>query len=496
MSTLCQSKVIEVNNQGNDSASCCIKGTCLCASLFTALYHIESNSVISITSSSVVLHNLTHMGKGYLNNVTITGKQVTVACNNSGILSCSHCSDIFIKGITWDQCGNPNHPFIINAFGFKYATNISISECIFKRSRVCVCVVIVLSSGFIQVQDSEFLFNYVTDSTNCPVFSSLYIVSGNEAMYMQNVSVNITGMRFYYNGALDYGKRANDSSSSTLFCYFTSQQSVKYHIENSSIYNSFGLGGNVICDDNLNVTMQFTNVNFLNNSNGGSVVAISSKYSRSFLLIDSCSYTHNINGSLKMEISTGRSNVTLHRLIIARNKGTFTHKDSYVYSNNNGQGSGILILSYCLYSSNISISLCNIQGNSGGKSIVYIQDEAYSQIASLVSTRFTDNVGSALFISGCTVKFENHVSFIKNIAENGAAVYLDQGSHISIIQLFLLETLPHIKVELFMLSCRITVLSMELCLLVYQTLQQYHLPIIQLDLLGTLSISTYLYPVA
>ena len=131
----CRSKVIEVNNEGNESSSCCIKGACLCGSLCEALYHANNNSVINITSSLGMLQNVTYMGKGYLNNVTISGNEVTVACSNSGVLRCSYCSNIFIKGITWDQCGNPNDLYFINDIGFTYVTNISITNCIFQYSK-------------------------------------------------------------------------------------------------------------------------------------------------------------------------------------------------------------------------------------------------------------------------------------------------------------------------------------------------------------------------
>ena len=115
--TLCQSKYIEVNNKGNDSSSCCMEGTCLCSSLFEALLNVEDDTVINITSSLVTLHNITHMGSGH-NNVTIIGSNITVACNDSGVLDCFYCSNVVIKGITWDQCGDSNHLSILYAIYF------------------------------------------------------------------------------------------------------------------------------------------------------------------------------------------------------------------------------------------------------------------------------------------------------------------------------------------------------------------------------------------
>ena len=405
--------------------------------------------MINITSTVVVLNNLSNMGKGYLNNITIIGSSnITVACNNSGILRCSHCSNIFIEGITWDQCGNPNHPYFISALGFQHTTNISISKCIFKRSRVCLCVGIVLSSGFVQVQDSRFLFNYITNSTKCTSIANLAIM---DSMYetMQTVSVNITGTLFNYNGVLDYGEQYNANISGTLFCTSFSQRSAKYHIENSLVNNTVGLGSNFFCYDTIHVTIHFTNVTFFNNSKGGSLVNILGEstdvttppYSEAFILIKSCSYAHNINGSLKLLIRTRINHVLLYGLTIVGNKGTFANEGIKGMIIGSNQGAGILIWSFCV-NFNIKIIHCNIHGNSGGKSILYILtnnhipytlnfDDHENQI-SLASSNITDNVGSAIFLSQCTLRLIDHVLFMNNSAESGAAIHLGQNSKVVI----------------------------------------------------------------
>ena len=308
--TLCQSKYIEVNNEGDDSSSCCIEGTCLCSSLFTALYHADSNSVINITSSLVMLQNVTYMHKGigYLNNVTIIGQEVTVACNNSGVLSCSYCHNILIKGITWDQCGNPNDLYYINGIGFKYAANILIANCIFQYSKKCTPVTILVSSGTIEIRDSKFLFNYVNNSKICPVVASLYIMDDYRNK-MQDLSVRIIGTLFRHNGALDYGEQFKgdlDSVACSVFCFFPSTRPVKCLIENSSIYDTLGIGSNFSSTYYVDTSFQFINVTYYNNSNGGSVVKLINfnayGYSEASVLMQSCSYRNNINGSMKVYI--------------------------------------------------------------------------------------------------------------------------------------------------------------------------------------------------
>ena len=421
---LCENKFIEVNNEGNESSSCCTEGTCLCSSLFKAFLHVENNTVINITSS-VSLHNLSRIGsETLLNNVTITGNRITVACNNSGSFACVYCHNVVIQGITWDQCGDPNNPNISHAVGFGVAINVSILGCTFQHSKGCFALLIPLSSGFVEIHDNKFLFNHATNFTLCykRLHGSLAIISGNHDV-RQNVSVSINETLFYQNGV---------PTDSTLICFLFTEQVVKFHIENTIVSTSVGLGGNFMFDDiSSNVIMQLTNVTFYNNSNGGSIIRIVGHLVS--ILADSCSYAHNINGLLKLEISGIISYIILYKLTVIGNKETFMDDDPAANSNNINQGSGILISSSCMYSS-INISYCNIQDNSGGKSIVFMEHNLLlnAPMVSIVSSNFTNNVGSTLYLSGYTVQFGGHVLFMNNSADRGAAMYLDQGSQIAI----------------------------------------------------------------
>ena len=193
MFMFCENKVIEVNNEGNDRTSCCMQGMCLCASLFKALQQIENNTVINITSPLVTLHSSTEMGSGNLDNITITGNGATVACNNSAILTCFYCNNIVIQETTWDQCGNSNHPSYIYAIGFVNVTNISILACTFQFSKVCKTVILdpSLSSGYIEIRDSRFLFNCVINSSQCVGYGSLAITSPIAIPIMKHHNMSI-----------------------------------------------------------------------------------------------------------------------------------------------------------------------------------------------------------------------------------------------------------------------------------------------------------------
>ena len=130
------SKVITINsNHGSDNTKCCVKRKCVCSSLSTALLKIDSFTIINITSESVALNSTTTMGSGKLTNITITGSNVTIMCNNSGSVYCESCDHVVIVRITWNRCGDPNG---INIAGvtFNVTSNISLVNCTFQNSQI------------------------------------------------------------------------------------------------------------------------------------------------------------------------------------------------------------------------------------------------------------------------------------------------------------------------------------------------------------------------
>lgn len=453
--TLCQSKVIEVNSKGKDSNVCCKEGKCLCGSLFEALFHVENNTVINITSS-VPLHNSTHVET--LNNITVIGNNITVRCNNNGIVTCVNCSNVLIQGITWDQCGNPNSHNVTYAIGFKSASDVSIRACTFQYSKVCTVIFLQLLSGYVEVHNSKFLFNHVTNLSQCKdMHASLAIVDNlfekTKRLYFTDrflperfrnhnyygapfVSVSIIGTSFDHNGASDYPKQyGNVPSSATLLCFLTGQEVENFLIQNVNISDSSGLGASLFfLDMENNTNIEFTNVTFYNNSNGGSIVRFST-FSDVVLSINFCSYEYNVNGSLKLVVDAWKSNVMFYRLTVTGNEGTLVGKDRLFGKNSIGHGVGILLWTNSGSSdSDISMLLCNIQNNSGNKSIAFIESNNHNTRSrvSIKSSNFINNSGSALHVSNNLVELEGDILFINNSAVRGAAIYLEQNSQIAI----------------------------------------------------------------
>ena len=152
------SKVITINsNDGSDNTKCCVKGKCVCSSLSTALLNIDSNTIINITSESVALNNTTTMGSGKLTNITITGINVTIMCNNSGSVYCESCDHVRIEGITWDRCGDPNGTNIAG-MEFNVTSNISLANCTFQHSQIPAVALTEIADN-ISIQGCTFLSN-------------------------------------------------------------------------------------------------------------------------------------------------------------------------------------------------------------------------------------------------------------------------------------------------------------------------------------------------
>ena len=149
-------KVITINsNDGSDSIECCVKGKCVCSSLSTALLKINSFTIIIITSESVTLNNTTTMGSGKLTNITITGSNATIMCNNIGSVYCESCEYVKIEGITWDRCGDPNGTNIAGVT-FNVTSNISLLNCTFQNSQLPAVALMEIADNIL-IQSCNFL---------------------------------------------------------------------------------------------------------------------------------------------------------------------------------------------------------------------------------------------------------------------------------------------------------------------------------------------------
>ena len=412
-------KVITVNTNGSDSLSCCEYGACMCSSLSKALLCAENNTMINITSQIVSLTTSVSMttGSGNLNNIIITGNHgTTVMCNNSGAVLCDTCSNVFIEGITWDQCGNISDPYS-PGIGFNTVSNISIRNCIFQYSKVCSAVSITDTTGAIDIVNSTFMSN--GSPSPCDSYSLKIITS-----YSTVISI------------LD-----------SIFC----QNAGSLYLEYSGKYLQISVNNtNFVSNDiGMDITvwpMVISLITFdtVNVSNNGQGVVVYSYTDYSSLNIISSHFADNHFMALLLHLDDDGV-FDLHNTTFNNNTGiTLT-----VYTYNNYA----INMSYCSITDNvgnsivyidvdsgstISISQCTFNNNIGDDNILYITMYSEFYVPSyfcniMISSNFTNNKnGPALQVTNCFLKFSSSILFQNNSAKNGGAIYIGQNSQFTV----------------------------------------------------------------
>ena len=432
--TVSQCKVITINNEGNDTTECCTSGLCNCSSFANALNQLKDDTIVNITSQVITLDSNVTMGSEDLKNITILGNGATVMCNNTGSVMCRLCSNIILREITWDQCGSSDDT---QGIGFEYAASITIVICTFQHFNACASVSFMMASGSIKVQKCRFLSNHVSNISGCPVYAGLYITSDNMS---QGISVNINETSFHNNGIFG----SDDKLYISLNINLVLQPVLSIIIDNCSISENGGLGGSVTIVNASKILVVFNEVMFANNSNGGLEIDTHNPVTEAdnTITISSSTFADNINGSLRMIISTespnGYSTVQLSNLNISGNQGTF-NEDKSVGSDSMNQGIGIFIW-FSWFHGSLTIESCHIWNNFGSdSSIVYIENyhgdmHMYNEDTqiSIISSNFAHNSGSALYLSKCSIEFEGHSTFTNNFAQNGAGIYFAQNSQATV----------------------------------------------------------------
>ena len=435
---------ITINNEGNNSNNCCRRGDCPCSNLTDALEHLDSNTIVNITSQQVTLDGHAVMDSRFpllfLRNVRVLGNGATVMCNYKGSVGCLQCKNIIFEGITWDRCANTNRT---QGITFLNAVDITISRCTFQYFNTCIGIVFSVNHGFIKIQQCQFLSNHVGGSVSeCYMaYAALHIISGDTLLNRyDDIKVYVTETSFHDNGIF----YDNHYSYSSLQVWIFKRSTILVSMHNLTVSASRGLGGNVTLGNAFqNCTAVFNEVVFMNNTNGSLKIDIQNVNPvYNGVSISSGTFTNNVNGSLKVTVHTpalaadGQIQVKLNNLTISGNKGTFS-KDPTIGSNSFGQGTGILLW-FASFNPDVVIAHCNLHNNLGvDSSIVYIEDNfannaQVSNNISIVSSNFTSNHGPALYFANCSVKMEGYLLFRNNTAQAGSAIYLAYHSQVMI----------------------------------------------------------------
>ena len=121
-----------------------------------------------------------------------------------------------------------------------------------------------------------------------------------------------------------------------------------------------------------------------------------------------------------LDDSNGNCNIHIEECQFVRNKSP-------------GHGAALLIFIEGFNGNHLQIRNTLFDQNTAGDSIVYItQDYINNKINMEVNTStFLNNVGSSMYLSACDVQLSGVLMFKNNTAENGGAMYLNQGTTIA-----------------------------------------------------------------
>ena len=548
---LAYSNIIQVGDNGKVSVQCCKQGECICGSLYYALQYLDADTVVNITGDSATLNNVTQMGLGYLSNITVTGNNVIIYCNKTGRVFCESCSNVTIKGITWNQCGWTNlSPTVTPALYFTNISDLIVQNCTFQNSSGCQ-IHLTKTSGQIVIQSCNFVAislvyypsgyslyaaglyveNVETNSTFCITLSGFYdSICGlydcpyaaiiNSTVFRSNIFikdsefstnpggalllnihasvVQLSGITVFNNGMSgSHGginiishENSNETIINVSSCYFQNNKSpltifvpsnpicsVVIRIYNSTFINNIAIALNL---QNLNPGSSYKQIREVGVF---SVILLSS----ASVLISNCTFFENLNGAIGVHLAPpycgklqhlsfsdvtisqtndssilagyGSVSIAVHSAIISL---TFERVD-FLSNHYLGQsGSEVLYMAMygedcdqqkssfafieCMfkrnvafnhvvalyttsyigensnYQSSIYFENCIFDYNVGGSSIVHVM--ASGSLATVLDSSFSNNNGTALYISIRILTFYKNVLFKNNKATNGAAVYL------------------------------------------------------------------------
>jgi len=341
-----ESKMITVNNQGFNTTACCVDGSCLCNSLSFALKNLSNNTILNITSESVILNTTISIGSGNLQNITITGNGAIVMCNNSGGVYCESCSDVIIEGITWDRCGDPNKDYTMAGIYFETVYNIKIKNCTFQQSQVCAVNINQASSNII-VRNSNFYSNVLKKPPSDYGCSGLKITT--------NANITISESSFVGN------KHLGNSSYNTYGLYVKVKRKSETHfnltIKNSTFRSNSG-GAYVFIETGLVGPIDLSKLVFSNNTQQGIwFPTLGASHSDTFLRLSNSSFTNNGDGGLVCATQSENPNdkiiiVIEHSHFTNNSASTASSSAATLHFNTNDKSTFVVSMQHCNFINN------------------------------------------------------------------------------------------------------------------------------------------------
>ena len=441
---------ITISSNGSNEADCCYSkrgGRCPCNSLSSALKHMQDDTTINIISD-ITLHN-DDIEIYSLKNITISGNDVTIACNNIGSIYLESCSNVNVMGITWYQCGTyyPKDGSFLGALDFKTVSNVIIQYCVFQNSPTCP-IHIEDASGSITISGSNFIANavdyyYNTDCAGLYVYSettNLYIsvydskFDGNGCRLLYRDSCYLFSAKVCAPANTVFKNTVFSNNSYALLLDFPpntvilSSKTVHVELSRVTIFNST-LGGVVIGSDKKRFTFNMINISsstFVNSINPLTMVLPPKDFSVSLtkfaINLQNSVFSNNKAISNNVITTSGILSMYYHTLY------SFTLLNCYFYNNFNG-AIDIQLVSPVMYTSSLcpgphitftNITIYNTTTNDDNGSNVYVSIQG---IETSINVQFTDvnftlnhhlaHNGKILLISNSNLKCTYSTAFIQ-----------------------------------------------------------------------------------
>ena len=437
---------IYFNNSSNINIdNCTFQNSQTCA-----VYLFKISYDIIVTNSYFISNGGKEVHSAGIDNVVCGGLKIDTAVTNTTVMiSGSICND---NGNFTDQMYDPVYGLIIT------------SEVDLKLN--------INRTKFLSNSGGMYLYTNVDTSHNVTLtelvvshnkiegikIERLTVAKGNLCLNILNSTISgngnggIVGDIFASNPDTEVTVTVNNTN-------FMDNRAV--HYTNGALVLSIGSDDNALC------SVYVQNSNFINNTNGTIYISTSTQSHHLVffyeVVIKQCVTMGSSIGSGTVYISlNGLSGNTYHLksvtffsnnyigltggalfITTADVSNNITLEDS-VFHNNSGSGHGAAfyvadgvstVNNPGVYCTTVQFTGVNFTNNSAGHSIVYIAGSAKNStvvqaIHRKFSAHFVNNTGTALHVYMSTLYFYGFVHFENNTGDNGAALYLEQGTEV------------------------------------------------------------------
>ena len=288
----------------------------------------------------------------------------------------------------------------------------------------------------INVQLTEIL---VTNNSQFSLGVSIYLWSATDNVILSMISSN-----FHRNNGTNVYSEISGNIVTVMINYsnFTNSKPIGFSARVSTLY-IYAAANNVsnillyMVQFNNNVVEVSTRHRILNDNALGtvSIVAHNGSFKLKMFMVNFTSnkYAANKGGALSVTLPYGKA--TIHSNLITGCK--------FVGNKAPGHGAALYIDTKN-DNDDIQIADTIFDKNEGGHSVVYLEGflhpslqqqhtlHNYAQPVIINSSNFTNNTATAMYLSGCDVKFSGIVLFKNNTAENGGAIYASQETTMTI----------------------------------------------------------------